>query len=438
MKTFLIIIFIILIIVIILLMKHHEHFTSQSILKQPKYYFDNNATTFINDERVLNEIIDNLNTTNPSNKLHYLGQNASKKLEECRKKVADDLKVNSEEIYFTGCATESNNIIINDIVNNWLVNNKGQATIITDNIEHGSIYHILDNLKINNRINIVKIKIDTNKKSKYYGSVNPKDVEYALDNNENVILMTFMWVNNETGAINPIKELGLLASAYKVFFHSDATQAIPKMIIHPYEYKVNALTFSGHKFYGPKGVGCLFIQSRCPMFDKSTQEICSNFRINSQEHGVRGGTENIAFIAGMSKALKIVHENRDKKNMRLKAMKDYIIDQLTYHGCEIIKPFKSVDNTILVILKGISCCNKTFTKKLSDNYKICVGTSSACLTNNEKSHVMDAMCIKDCYSDKVIRISIGDFNTEHEVKYLVKSIVELLRIERKTPVFNEN
>ena len=93
-------------------MKYHEHFTSQSILKQPKYYFDNNATTFINDERVLNEIIDNLNTTNPSNKLHYLGQNASKKLEEYRKKVADDLKVNSEEIYFTGCATESNNIII--------------------------------------------------------------------------------------------------------------------------------------------------------------------------------------------------------------------------------------------------------------------------------------------------------------------------------------
>lgn len=403
-----------------------------------QYYFDNNATTFIYDDRVLKEINDNLNVANPSNKLHVLGQQAADKLEESRKIVADDLGVNSNEVYFTACATESNNIIISDIVNNWMIHNKGQATVITSNIEHGSIYHILNNLSMNNRLNVIKVKVDTNKRSKWYGSVNPEDVKEAIENNENVILITIMASNNETGAINPIKDIGLIAKAYNIFFHCDATQYIPKYQLKPYNYNINALSFSAHKLHGPKGLGVLFIQNHCGMFDKSTNEICSQFKTNSQERGIRGGTENIAFIAGTAKALQLIHENRDKKNNKMKAMKQYIIDQLEYHNCEIIKPRNSVDNTVLVILKGISCCNKTFTKELSDKYGICVGTSSACLTSNEKSHIMKAMNVKDCYAEKVIRISMSDYNTESEVRYLVKSIIELLRKERKTNEFNNN
>lgn len=436
MKTILLLLCIILIVFILIIMNTKEHFEE---LKYPQqYYFDNNATTFLYDERVKNAVLDNLNTANPSNTLHFLGQKAKETLDESREKIAKDLGVNSSEIYFTGCATESNNIIISDIVNNWMLNNKGTATFITSNYEHGSINHILDNLTMNNRLKVVKLKVDTNKKSKYYGSVNPADVEEAINDNENVIMVSIMMVNNETGAINDVKAIGQICKNYNIFFHTDATQAIGKIIIKPYEMNINAMSFSGHKIHCPKGVGCLFIQARCKMFDKDTRDICAQFAVNSQEGSVRGGTENIAFIAALAEALTIIHENRKKKNERLKGFKDYIIEQLEYHNCEVIKPRHSVDNTILVILKGISCCNKTFTKELSSKYGICVGTSSACITSNEKSHVMNAMNVCDNDAEKVIRISMSDYTTKEEVRYLVKSIVELLRKERKTEDFNSN
>ena len=407
MKTILVALIIILIVIVLVLMNKE---TFKEFKYPQQYYFDNNATTFIYDDSVINEIVNNLNTGNPSNSLHYLGSAAKETLNKSREIVANDLKVNPSEIFFTGCATESNNIIISDIVNNWMLHNKGQATVITSNIEHGSINHILDNLKLNNRLNVIKIKVVTDRNSKWYGSINPKDVLEAIDNNENVILLSFMYVNNETGAILPIKEIGQLAKAYNIFFHTDATQ----------------------------GVGCLFIQAKCDMFDKPTQEICAQFKTNSQEHFIRGGTENIAFISALARALELVHKDRDIKNIRMKAKKQYIIEQLVYHGCEIINPHKSVDNTILVILKGISCCNKSFVRELSEKYGVCVGTSSACLTSGEHSHVLDAMKVKDCYAEKVIRISMSDYNTEEEVRYLVKSIVELLNKERKTPEYNNN
>ena len=398
-----------------------------------QYYFDNNATTFIYDKEVMDEVDKWVNCGNPSNTLHKLGQEAKEKLNESREIVAKDLEVNSSEIYFTGCATESNSIIINDIINNWLINNKGMGTVITDNIEHPSILNILNNMKKNNRLNIIILKVETNKRSPYYGTVNPKDIEEVLKENDNVIFMTFMFANNETGAIQDIKTIGQLAKIYKVFFHCDATQAIGKMIIHPRKYNINSMTFSGHKFHAPKGVGVLYIQGTCDMLDKSTVEICNQFKTNSQENGIRGGTENVAFISALAKALKIVHTDRNKKNAKMKALKYYIKDQLEYNDCEVITPKNSLDNTLLVILKGISCCNKTFAKELSDKYNICLGVSSAC-QSGEKSHVLEAMNIQDCYSDKVIRISLSDYNTEKEVRYLVKSIIELLNKERKTPL----
>lgn len=425
MNIFLIALIIIIVILIIILMK-----------KEDFYYFDNNATTFIYDKEVKDTINKWINCGNPSNTLHSLGNEAHEELEKSRKIVADDLDVNTDEIFFTGCATESNNIIISDIINNFLLNNKGPATIITDNIEHPSILHLLDNFKSNNRLNIIKLKVNTNKFDKYYGTVKPEDIEEAIINNDNVILMTFMFANNETGAIQDIKAFGKLSKKYNVFFHCDATQAIGKFIIHPREYNIDAMTFSGHKFHAPKGIGCLYLKSKCDMLNKSSVAICNQFKINSQEKGVRGGTENVAFISALAIALKKVHIDRENKNKILKAYKDYIITQLEYNNCEVIKPFNSLDNTILVILKGISCCNKQFANELSNDYHICLGVSSACQTT--KSHILDAMCVKDCYKDKVIRISMSDYNTISEVRYLVKSIITLLNKHRKTSDYNDN
>jgi len=431
MNLILLLLIIIVVILIIMFLISKEGFQYPQ-----QYYFDNNATTFIYDDDIKNTIDKWINCGNPSNLLHKLGQDANKQLELSREIVADDLDVNPDEIYFTGCATESNNIILNDIINNFLINHEGPATIITDNIEHPSILHILDNFKYNNRLNIIKLKVITDKTNIYYGTVDPQDLEYTIVNNDNVILMSLMYANNETGAIQDIETFGKLAKKYNVFFHCDATQAIGKYIIHPKELNINAMTFSGHKFHAPKGVGCLYIQSKCPMLDKNSVDICNQFKINSQEKGVRGGTENIAYISALALALKKVHENRQQKNAKLKAFKNYIIRQLEYNNCEVIKPYYSLDNTILVILKGISCCNKQFAKELSDDYHICLGVSSAC--QKTKSHILEAMDVKDCFQDKVIRISMSDYNTSQEVKYLVKSIIELLNKHRKTSDFNNN
>ena len=424
MNLILLLLIIILVILIIMFLSNKEYFQYPQ-----QYYFDNNATTFIYDDDIKYTINKWINCGNPSNLLHKLGQDANKQLELSRKIVADDLNVNPDEIYFTGCATESNNIILNDIINNFLINNKGPCSVITDNIEHPSILHILDNFKYNNRINIIKLKVITDKTNIYYGTVDPQDLEDAIVNNDNVILMSLMYANNETGAIQDIETFGKLSKKYNVFFHCDATQAIGKYIIHPKELNINAMTFSGHKFHAPKGVGCLYIQSKCPMLDKNSVDICNQFKINSQEKGVRGGTENIAYISALALALKKVHQDRKQKNMKLKAFKDYIIRELEYNNCEVIKPFYSLDNTVLVILKGISCCNKQFAKELSENYHICLGVSSAC--QKTKSHILEAMDVKDCLQDKVIRISMSDYNTSQEVKYLVKSIIELLNKHRK-------
>ena len=431
MNIFLLLLIIILIILIILYIYY------QMNTKFPKeYYFDNNATTFVYDKKIKDEINKWINCGNPSNILHKLGKDAKNQLELSRQLISEDLNVNKDEVYFTGCATESNNIILTDIINNFLKNGKGNATIITDNIEHPSILHILDNYKQNPRLNIITLKVITDKTNIYYGTLDPHDLEETILNNENVILISLMYANNETGAIQDIETFGKLSKKYNIFFHSDATQAIGKFVIHPKELNINAMTFSGHKFHAPKGVGCLYIQSYCPMLGKSSIDICNQFKINSQERGVRGGTENIAFISAMSLALQEVHKNRIQKNFKLKAYKNYIIKQLEYNNCEVIKPYYSLDNTILVILKGISCCNKQFAKELNDKYHICLGVSSAC--QQSKSHIIDAMNIQDCYQDKIIRISMSDYNTSEEVKYLVSSIIELLNKYRKTSEYNEN
>ena len=431
MNFFLLLVIIIIIILIIMFFINKEYFCYPQ-----QYYFDNNATTYIYDDDIKDIILKWINCGNPSNLLHKLGQDANKQLELSRQIVADDLMVNPDEIYFTGCATESNNIIINDIINNFLINNNGPCSVITDNIEHPSILNILNNFKYNNRVNIIKLKVITDKTNIYYGTVDPNDLNDALLNNDNVILMSLMYANNETGAIQDINTFGKLAKKFNVFFHCDATQAIGKYIIHPKELNINAMTFSGHKFHAPKGVGCLYIQSKCPMLIKNTVDICNQFKINSQEKGIRGGTENIAYISALALALKKVHQNRNEKNAKLKAFKNYIIRQLEYYNCEVIKPFYSLDNTILIILKGISCCNKQFAKDLSDKYNICLGVSSAC--QKTKSHILDAMNVQDCFKDKIIRISMSDYNTSQEVKYLVKSIIELLNKYRKTDDFNNN
>jgi len=388
------------------------------------YYFDNNATTFIYDQDVIKEINDWLNSGNPSNNLHIAGILAKRKIDESRKIIANDLKVEPEEIFFTGNATEANNILIQGIINKQLKNNTETYTIITTNFEHPSVLNIFEHYKTNNRINVVYIKIKTDKNDKYYGSIDPEDIEKAIkESKHKVILISIMYANNETGAIQDMKKIGEIAKKHNIFLHSDITQAIGKYIIHPKELNIGAITFSGHKFHGPKGIGCLYMKKQCHI-----NGMCYG---GEQENEFRPGTENTPFIAAMALALKKAHQNRELKSSELEKLRKYIKQELEPMDVICIEPkFGILPNTLLLVLKGIDTCNKNFARELSSRMHICVGVSSACQTK-KNSHVLEAMKVEEQNRDKIIRISMSDYTTFGECKYLVKCLKELLLKHRR-------
>lgn len=391
------------------------------------YYFDNNATTFVYEKSILDEITKWINCGNPSNNLHIAGRLARGKIEECRKFVADDLQVEPENILFTGSATEANNIIIQGIIGQYLKKHPTEIyTIITTNFEHPSVLNVFKHYEEvgSNRIDVKIVDIITNKNDPYYGSVSPTDIENAIKYAEHkVILLSVMYANNETGAIQNIAEIGKIAKKYGVFFHSDITQAIGKFVIHPKELNVDSVTFSGHKFHAPKGIGVLYMKKKCEI-----EKLCYG---GEQEKSYRAGTENVAFIVALTMALKIAHTNRDTKTKDLYKLRNYIKKKLNEMDIDVIEPKYGVTpNTLLIIVKGIDTCNKSFAIELSNKYKICAGVSSACQTTHN-SHVLEAMKINDKNKDKIIRISMSDYTTKGECEYLIKCIKELVDKHRK-------
>jgi len=392
------------------------------------YYFDNNATTFIYDKQMPKEIMKWINCGNPSNNLHIAGKLARQKIDECRKLISDDLMVESESILFTSGATEANNIIIQGIINKHLrAQPTEKYTIITTNFEHPSVLNIFKHyIDIgSNRIDVKFVDIISDTSSKYYGSIDPDDIENAIETSvHKVILLSVMYANNETGAIQDIEKIGQIAKKHNVFFHSDATQAIGKFIIHPKELNIDSITFSGHKFHAPKGIGCLYMKHKCEI-----EKLCYG---GEQEHEYRPGTENTAFIVALAIALKNAHTNREQKTKDLYKLRNYIKKELKEIDVISIEPtFGVTPNTLLVIVKGIDTCNKNFATELSNVMHICVGVSSACQTKSS-SHVLEAMKIDENNRDKIIRISMSDYTTFGECEYLVDCFKKLVQKHRTT------
>lgn len=397
-----------------------------NIFNNKCYYFDNNATTLIYDKEVYNIVNDWLSCANPSNTLHLQGQEANKQLEKCRQIVADDLGVESNEIYFTGSATEANNIIIQGVINKNL-DKYNNITIITSTFEHPSVLNIFKKYENNYNVNVVYIPLDLDTESNNYGSVDTSAFIKALNSYNNIALVSIMFANNESGAINNIKLIGqqirnknISQNDIYTFFHCDCTQIIGKHQIKPKELFIDSITFSGHKFHSPKGVGCLYINNKnnkCP--------ICGICFGGEQEETIRPGTENIAYISALTHSLINVHKNRKEKNKKLTELKLYLMVELNKLNCILITPKHSLNNTIMFILPPLKICNRQFCNIISKKYGICLGTSSACQTN-KYSHVLSAMNIDENYKLRVIRLSTSDYTTFGECEYLIDKIKEMI------------
>jgi len=403
----------------------HGDITNKIKPSKKMYYFDNNSTTLIYDKVVKDNIMKWISCGNPSNTLHDYGIVAREKMEQCRHHIAADLNIYPCELYFTSGATESNNIAVQGIFQYYTNKYKNKKfTAITSSFEHPSVLKIFKHYEKLDNIDVVYINPCNNKKDPQFGCIKTCDVEKEIINAKNkVIVISIMHANNETGAIQNIEKMGKMIKKYNIYFHSDMTQSIGKFIIHPKEYYMGSISFSGHKFHGPKGIGGLYISKKYT----NVLNLCYG---GEQEYHRRPGTENVAYIVGMTLALSNIHKNRKVKNEKVKKMKKYIIDNISKKlNIRVLGPSYDLclPNTLLILIYDIKTCNILLITELNKK-GICVSAGSACQTNSgSTSHVLDTMDIKKEDKSKIIRISLSDYNTFDECEYLVKNLINTLK-----------
>ena len=382
-------------------------------------YFDHAATTAV-EENVLKAMIPyfNLNYGNPSS-IYQLGRISKKALENSREKVAKVLNAKPNEIYFTGCGSESDNIAVKGIAH--ANKNKGNH-IITTKIEHPAILNTCRTLE-KQGYEITYLNVDKD------GIISLHDLENAIK--ENTILITIMFANNEIGTIQPIKEIAEIAKKHNIYFHTDAVQAVGNLKIDVTSLQIDALSLSAHKFYGPKGVGALYIKKGIN-FEKQQDG-------GHQEKDKRAGTENLAGIVGLGEAIELEYKNFENYNNKLIYLRDYYISQI-----EKKIPYVKLNGHRTKRLPG----NANFSFKFINGEElllnldmkgICASSGSACSSASlEPSHVLLAIGLPPETANSALRITFGTDNTKDDVDFLVTSLIEIVKKLRNiSPLYEE-
>ena len=363
-------------------------------------YFDNSATTPIDQD--VQSLMSDLNQNiygNPSS-IYASGRNAKNIIEIARRQLANAINSEPSEIIFTGGGSEANNIVLWDMVH------KKRNHVITSSIEHPAILLVLRELeKLGVKHTIVPV--DKN------GLIDPNDIKKNIISDTGLI--SIMMANNEVGTIEPIQEIARIAQEHDVLFHSDAIQVLGKLPIDVKKLQLDIMSFSAHKFYGPKGVGALYI--------KDGVSINPMIIGGSQEKNMRAGTENVSGIAGLGLAAEIA-SNFEKENFsHLLELENYfkelIIDKhndITFNGFDNNKLPGLVNLTIPNIPSDLLLINL-------DNDGISISNGSACSSGTiSPSPVLKAMGLSDKRNLESVRISAGKYNTMDEVNKLVDSI----------------
>ena len=374
-------------------------------------YLDNAATTKMSD-KVIEEMTKSFseNYGNPSS-VHSLGQRAKSAVERARHIIAQNLKVETTEIVFTSGGAEGNNLVIRG----FLKANKDKGKhIITSKIEHSTILKTFEQLE-NEGYEVSYISVDEN------GVVDIEELKQEL--REDTALVSIMFVNNETGVIQPIKEIGEILAERNIFFHTDAVQAIGKLKILPKDLKINALTATSHKFYGPKGAGFVFIDKKYSV----EKEIWGG----SQERNRRAGTENVHGILGLSVALEEVYENLEEMSEKEEKLQTYLENKLKTEIVKLGKKIKingekgnRIKTTTNVYIEGVDIQMLLVALDLRG---ICISGGSACMSGSlENSHVLKAMGLTDEELKGSFRISIGKDTTIEEIDYFVENLIEVI------------
>ncbi len=385
-----------------------------------RIYLDNAATTPIREE-VKGAMLPYITKFfgNPSS-LHGWGQDVRKSVENAREKVASLINAFPEEIYFTSGGTESNNFVLKGVY--FALNKKGNH-IITTSVEHHSIIEPLKFLE-KQGVKVSYVKVDK------YGRVDPDDIRKEIT--PKTILLSVMHANNEVGTIQPIEEISKIAKEHGIYFHTDAVQSPGYLSIDVRKLNIDLLTLSAHKFYGPKGIGALYISKGV--------KISPIIHGGQQERDRRAGTENVIGIIGIGKAAEYIQKEMRKETKRICSLRDKLIKGI----------LKEVDDVYLNGHPSLRLANNVhFSVKYIegeamllylDKAGVACSTGSACSSSSlEPSHVLLAMGISEELAHSSIRFTLGKYTTNSDIDYVLKIFPPIVRrLRRMSPLFKTN
>ena len=370
-------------------------------------YLDHAATTPV-DKTVLEKMLPYfyLSYGNPSS-MYTIGRKNKRAIEEAREIVAREINVSQKEIYFTSCGSESDNLALKGIA--YANKNKG-THIITSKIEHPAILNTCETLK-RQGFDITYLNVDSK------GFVRLDELENTI--REDTILISIMFANNEIGTIQPISQIAKIAQKNNILFHTDAVQAVGNIEIYVKEQGIDLLSMSAHKFYGPKGVGALYVRNGI------------NFeRIQDgghQEKGKRSGTENVAGIVGLAEALRLANKDMVKNNQKIIDNRNYLIKKMKekMQGIQINGDIENrLPGNISITFPEYDGQELLF--KL-DEYGICASAGSACSTGESSpSHVLTAIGLTPDKEFRTLRFSLGKENTKQEIDYVINILKKIV------------
>lgn len=385
-------------------------------MKKKKIYLDYAATTPI-DPRVFRAMLPYFSEKfGNSMSLHSFGQEARKALEESRVVVAKLMGARPQGIIFTASATESNNLALKGVA---LANKEKGNHIVISQIEHPSIIETAKWLE-GQGFEVSRVSVDK------YGLVDPQKVKKLIK--KGTILVSILHASNEIGTLQPIKEIGKICREKGVYFHSDAAQTFGKVEVDVNEMKIDLLTVSAHKMYGPKGVGALFI--------REGTKILPILHGGGQEAGLRPSTVNVAGIVGFAKACQICQKEMKKEFKRLSNLKEKVIKGILKripHSRLNGHPQKSLANIVNFSFKSVE--GEALVVQL-DLLGIATSTGSACSSEKlEPSHVLLAIGLKPEQAHSSLRISLGRWATEKDINYLLEVLPKIIKKLRKISPF---
>jgi cysteine desulfurase len=384
-----------------------------------KIYLDHNATTPVHPAVLEAMLPYYKGVFGNASSIHSFGREAKVALEESREKVAKFLNADPLEIYFTSGGTESDNLAVKGVA--WANKKKGNH-IITSRIEHHAVLESCRYLE-KEGYEITYLPVDK------YGLVDHDELKKSIK--KETVLVSIMHANNEVGTIQPLAELAGLAKEKGVYFHTDAVQSTGKLKIDVNELNVDMLSLSAHKFYGPKGVGALYIRR--------------GVRLTPLAHGGhheksrRAGTENVPGIVGLAKALDVAHVDMQEEEKRLKNLTETFFKKVTERIPDVFMnghPVLRIPNTMNVSFKGVE--GESIILNL-DLKGIGVASGSACTSGSlEPSHVLSAMGVPGDLAQSSLRFSFGRNNTMEDVDYVVEILPEIIaKLRAMSPIYQK-